>query len=102
MSKHTPTPWTVETGDGYLAIRASDGNAVHYNERYYPSGVSREDMDFIVQAVNAYYPAQELIGELVEALLWIHNNPKESNASVWDRASIALSLAREHGYGVEE
>ena len=48
-----PLPWVLVDECGDEVIRDGRGNAVHYDTQYYPSGLSREDAEYIVAAVNS-------------------------------------------------
>lgn len=51
---HSPTPWTliVEDGGAVEIIQDADGNTVHYDTTYYPSGLTTDDAQHIVSCVN--------------------------------------------------
>lgn len=56
MNKHAPTPWTLHSEREYErmveVIRDAEGNIVHEDRDYYPSGLESEDARFIVASAN--------------------------------------------------
>ncbi len=70
--KAAGTPWKVEeyeNGISETSIRVVDetGEVIADNEPYYPTGITRERADIIVEAVNAYDDHSRRVTELLEA-----------------------------------
>ena len=54
MDKHSPLPWRLkELPTGDIEILDANGNLVHSNSMYYPTGISPADARLIIQSVNA-------------------------------------------------
>lgn len=60
-TKHSKLPWILKNNNGDIEVLSSDNEIVCNDEAYYPVAVTEENMYFIVQACNNFYP-------LVEAL----------------------------------
>lgn len=67
--KHSPIPWILKYTDEENCeydINSPDGECVYSCESYYPSGISNENSEFIVKAVNNHYALLEACKLLLE------------------------------------
>lgn len=87
-AEHSPLPWSFSEVRFDEIIRDANGNVVHLDTAYYPSGLATADARLIVAAVNAIH---EIANGRVDEGGNLRNHP---DATAIARTALGLPAGR--------